>query len=287
MDGACCLGLECARFLSTNAFFVSQPLSLYEARSLLERYASLEKSQWPLIEHAHDEYLAAFTLLREGPVQRYLDESQKSIAVLTGRMPEYAAIKKLIDNGALLNGRIAAVDDAFFQQLIPQLHEHQVPGIFRAKTARKRQRNFAVQMGLGAAYSAVDYHYWELAREFDLSPETRAIVDIDLRTFENAMATLTAERLTAARQSILKTMEVMSGAGLGDLTVEDMADQSRMEEVMEAVRLARSTSMAGLAEVQIKINQRNRSFARASLPDSLFGRSPGFNDSEDRAPGLP
>jgi hypothetical protein len=239
---------------------VADPMGIEEAREFLERYASLEKAQWPIVEQAHDEYLEAFSTLRDGPVQRFLDESEKVMAVSSGRMPEPKAVKELFDRGVRINQRIASVDDAFFQKLISSLAEHQVPGIFRAKTARKRARNSSGQMGLmgGIGRLPIDSAYWKL----DLAPETRAMIDPDLRTYENTMATLSAKRLIEANRSILNMTEAMTDAGFGDITSDDMQDPERLAEVMEVVQEAMATSMVKLAELQGEINERNTSFAR-------------------------
>lgn len=239
---------------------VSDPMGIEDARALLERYASLEKVQWPIVEQAHDEYLETFTTLRDGPVQKFLLESGKIMASSSGRMPEPKAIKEMFDRGIRINQRIASVDDAFFQKLISSFAEHQVPGIFRAKTARKRVRNSSGQLGLmgGAGGEPVDSAYWKL----DLAAETRAMIDADLQTYENAMASLTAKRLVEANRSILNMTEAMTDAGFGDITTDDMQDPERMAEVMAVVQEAMATSMVKLAELQGEINDRNTSFAR-------------------------
>ena len=239
---------------------IPDPMGIREARSILERYAVLQKVQWPIVERIHDEYLAAYTALRDGPVQRFLDDMASVNAASTGQMPEHKAIKRMFDEGVRINRRIAAVDDAFFQKLISQLAESQVPGILRAKTARRRTRNSSGQFSLMVASGTrpVDEAYWEL----DLPPETRAMIDPDLLTYENAMATLTAKRLEEASRSILNMTETFVEAGYGDITSEDMQDPEKMQEFMVVVQEAMATSMAKLAEVQTAIDDRNLSFAR-------------------------
>ena len=81
------LGIRTAAFGQGASGEVPDPLGLRATGELFDRYLELEDSDWLLIEAIHDDYLADFETLRNGPIADFLKVGRELRASNTGMMP--------------------------------------------------------------------------------------------------------------------------------------------------------------------------------------------------------
>jgi len=178
-----------ARGQGTSGAF-PDPISTRE----LERYCdrlTMSDQQRQGVGLAHDEYLEAFRVLREGQIEQYLQDYGARTGFNFSMRPDDGTTEKAIRQRDELMGRIASLDNRLFDQIQTVLTESQLAAVPRVRQARERSRYQAgiSRMAMFSSPGAgVDLS--EIVDELDLTPDVAAAVDPVIESYER---TLTSE----------------------------------------------------------------------------------------------
>jgi len=220
------------------------PISTPQLTRLLERYMTIRPEQWTPIETAHDAYRAEFQALRDGDMQRVMDDMSK----MGFGIPTRAVVEDLLRRSDRVLTRVRALDNRLFDQIAVDLDETQIRALQRVRQARDRHRNLSSMMTMWIGGGMPDLS--EIALDMTLSPAQRQAVDAILLSYEPTLTRLTASLHEAGTKLMVGVVGAMEAAGLADADANELdGDPERMMEMMEIMEQA----FASLAEESTKI----------------------------------
>ncbi|MAD78148.1 MAG: hypothetical protein CMJ51_02105, partial [Planctomycetaceae bacterium] len=223
------LGIRTAAFGQGASGEVPDPLGLRATGELFDRYLELEDSDWLLIEAIHDDYLADFETLRNGPIADFLKVGRELRASNTGMMPSLKQLEGYFDGWRSVVGSVHRLDERFFASVKATLGEEAVEGVERARLVRRRQADAASVMGgLSLRDTSLDDVFWSMTP----AAEEVAAVDDVLRGLESSTPRLVRAVAVGTVESILEVARRLDRAGYGGVTEADMNDGDRGREIM-------------------------------------------------------
>lgn len=242
------------------------PISSQDLQVYLNRYIHPSPEQWAPIEQFHDQYKAAFAQLREGDIERFLQDGR----AFNGTMPSKKQIEEFMQRMDRLYGRIRTLDNQLFDQIQTVLGEQQVAEMPRVRLARQRTiyTGSMLSRGLSGAGEIVDFSAEIPALELD--PETAARVDVAIRQYEDKLTRAGQKLHDATLRMFTDLVGALEAAGFGNMTQEDFVeDPERVEQMMEVMKEAyaqvgRRTSEA--ASEIVSLNRRELRSLMSMLP---------------------
>lgn len=217
---------------------VPDPMSFSELSRLLKLYDTLTPEQMASVESAHDSYRERFRALREGDIQRFMDNMTK----MSGGMPSKQQADELIKGMERVNKQIAEVDDALFESIVTLAGEDHRSAITRARDARTRARASSGAVGSSFGTPLVDLA--DVTLDLGLTPGERQAVDPTLVSYEPRLTAGLRELNGMSLRMWREMFDELDRAGLGNLSQEDMAsDPEKMKAVMEAMQTAMAKAM--------------------------------------------
>lgn len=253
------LGIRTAAFGQGASGEVPDPLGLRATGELFDRYLELEDSDWLLIEAIHDDYLADFETLRNGPIADFLKVGRELRASNTGMMPSLKQLEGYFDGWRSVVGSVHRLDERFFASVTATLGEEAVEGVERARLVRRRQADAASVMGgLSLRDTSLDDVFWSMTP----AAEEVAAVDDVLRGLESSTPRLVRAVAVGTVESILEVARRLDRAGYGGVTEADMNDGDRGREIMAAVSEAYAGAMSEIYDARVKLMDREIAAAR-------------------------
>ncbi|MAH67257.1 MAG: hypothetical protein CMJ27_12930 [Phycisphaerae bacterium] len=253
------LGIRAAAFGQGASGEVPDPMGLRETRELFERYVDLDDSDWLLIEAMHDDYLADFETLRDGPIAAFLEVGRALRASNTGMMPSLERLEDYFDAWRSVVGSVHRLDERFFASVAAIVGEEAVEGVERARLVRRRRADAAAVMGgLSLRDTSLDDAFWSMTP----TAEEFAAVDDVLRGLESSTPRLVRAVAVGTVESILEVARRLEKAGYGGVTEADMNDGDRGREIMQAVSEAYAGAMSEIYDSRAKLMDREIAAAR-------------------------
>ncbi|MAB71385.1 MAG: hypothetical protein CMJ54_02635, partial [Planctomycetaceae bacterium] len=195
------LGIRAVAFGQGASGEVPDPMGLRETRELFERYVGLDDSDWLLIEATHDDYLADFETLRDGPIAEFLEVGRALRASNTGMMPSLERLEDYFDAWRSVVGSVHRLDERFFASVAATVGEEAAKGVKRARLVRRRQADAAAVMGgLSLRDTSLDDAFWSMTP----TAEEVAAVDDVLRGLESSTPRLVRAVAVGTVESILE-----------------------------------------------------------------------------------
>ncbi|MDY7107955.1 MAG: hypothetical protein SYC29_04895, partial [Planctomycetota bacterium] len=240
------------------------PISGGQLMRFADRLA-LSDQQRLAVESIHDEYKARFRVLRDGEIAAFLQEQQS----MQGGIPQREAVEKLLEDQRRLRAKIEALDDRFFDRLLPILTEGQQQQVPRLRLLRERQRYENPQAM--AMFGRGDVDLSALFFELDLPPTAFRTADPMIARYERRLTTLRRKQNGALEQMALNMMDALTDRGFADISQEELLnDPQRLREFIREMEAVYSELNVEVAEISADINELHRRTCRnvaAVLPD--------------------
>ncbi|RPG22785.1 MAG: hypothetical protein CBB69_000290 [Phycisphaera sp. TMED9] len=253
------LGIRAAAFGQGASGEVPDPLGLRETGELFDRYVDLDDSDWLLIEAMHDDYLADFETLRDGPIAEFLAIGRELRASNTGMIPSLKQLEGFFDAWRSVVGRVHRLDEQFFASVAATVGEEAAEGVERARLVRQRQADAAAVMGgLSLRDTSLDDAFWSMTP----TAEEVAAVDDVLRGLESSTPRLVRAVAVGTVESVLEVARRLDRAGYGGVTEADMNDGDRGREIMAAVSEAYAGAMSEIYDSRVNLMDREITAAR-------------------------
>lgn len=254
--GPCGLPNRCLAQGGSN--LLPDPISSRELAGYLDRL-QLTDEQRLAIEPMHEQYLAAFRTLREGAIQRVLDEVRVLSAGNTG-LPAPEPAEKFLRNLDRVLARIKQADNRLFSEIDTILDEQQRPALSRIKLtrARKRLRSGLVQ---GNVFLNQGEHVdlSKLYEQLELTPQQRQISDPLIIQHERVLTRRLKDLRDAGNRMLLDMVIAFEELGFSQ---RDMSDQEALRQTFLAFDPIRTKLKKNLLEPACAISNLNRKTIR-------------------------
>jgi hypothetical protein len=245
------------------------PISSSQLMRFADRLA-LSDQQRLAAESIHDDYKRQFRLLRDGEIAAFLQEQQS----MQGGIPQREAVEKLLEEQQRLRAKIKALDDQFFDRLLPILTEAQQEQVPRLRLVRERQRYENPQAT--AMFGRGDVDLSELFFDLDLPPAAFEVADPMIAQYERRLTTLKRKQSEAMVHMTLNMMDALTERGFADISQEElMSDPERLQklvDVMQAVYAELNVDVAKIAADISDLNRRTYRNVAAVIPDEQARR---------------
>ena len=254
--GLCGLPNRCLAQGGSN--LLPDPISSRELAGYLDRL-QLTNEQRLAIEPIHEQYLAAFRTLREGAIQRVLDEVRDLSAGNTG-LPAPEPAEKFLRNLDRVLARIKQADNRLFSEIELVLSEAQWPAMSRVKLtrARKRLRSGIVQSGVFLNRGEqVDLS--KLYEQLELTPQQRHISDPLIIQHERVLTRRLKDLRGAGNRMLLDMVIAFKELGFSQ---RDMSDPEALRQTFLAFDPVRTELKKNLLEPAGAISNLNRKTIR-------------------------
>jgi len=233
------------------------PITSQELARWLNRYIAPTPAQWAAIDAAHGRYKEEFSRLREGEIEKFLQQTRQ----MQGQMPDRATMKNFVDTWQRLNQRIRSLDGRFFDEVQGGLEDSQMQRLPRARIARERSAHReSMTAGMSGGMPT------DLAQVIDaleLEPSEFFALDSVLVSYEQQIAKRLAELGDAGVSMMSDLVEKLSDAGFGDVNNEElMKDPERLKAFMEAMQTAFKESGEKARKKQAEIAKFNHASRR-------------------------
>ena len=228
------------------------PLSSRDLSEYAGRLA-LSDLQREALEAAHDEYKRQFAALREGEIAAFLEEMRTMQG--TGGMPDLEVVESFLSKWERLQGRIKALDEAFFTRLEPLLEDPQKVTLPRLRLLRERQRYHADQLMSITGRRPVDLS--EIFHRLDLPDDARALVDPAFERYEHQLTRKLRELAKISGRMFRDMIKAYDELGYSDLSEEEMADPEVLKTMMEDTQRIWAELTGDATEVADEISRLN------------------------------
>jgi hypothetical protein len=209
------------------------PISSQELARWLNRYISPSPAQWTAIDAAHERYKEEFGRLREGEIEKFLQQTRQ----MQGQMPDRATMKSFVETWQRLNQRIRSLDTRFFDEVQSAVEEAQMQRMARVRTARERSVSGGSMTAGMAGGRPADLA--EVVEALELDPSKFFALDPVLVSYEQQIAKRLTELTEAGMSMMSDLVERLSAAGFGDVNNEElMKDPEKLKAFMEAMQSA-------------------------------------------------
>ncbi len=211
-------------------------ITAQEINAYAERLG-LTPTQRVAIDPIHDAYKSEFDQLRVQIIEPFLARQRE--LNMGGPAVGREVVKAMLEDLDRINGRVAQLDDRFFDQITPLLSGPQQAVLPRVRLARERVRLQSDPMMMAFEGSTADLSGMFARGRIRLTPELLLQVDEILIPYEQRLTRRIAELSEVTGGMMLQMLDMMEEAGLLGLTQEEMmADPERMEAVMETAQRA-------------------------------------------------
>lgn len=257
----------------------------------LERYCdrlSMSDQQRQGIGLNHDQYLEAFRVLRDGPIEEFLGENGAGTGFSLNFRSDRKELEKTARKREDLFNRIRTLDNRFFDQIQTVLTDEQLAHMSRVRQARQRVRH---RSGLtrmaGAMNPGASVDLSELYDDLDLLLKDFEATDPILWQYERNLTAAVRElfeKSSGLQIDIQKNMEAEGFDGNSP-----PSSREERERYFGAIMRAFNTLNARLSELSAEISElniRNLNMIAQMLPRDAAWQF--RNEYYDRAyPGLP
>ncbi|MEE9131385.1 MAG: hypothetical protein V3T84_15310 [Phycisphaerales bacterium] len=230
------------------------PISSRELAGYLDRL-QLTDEQRLAIEPVHEQYLGAFRTLREGAIQRVLDEIRVLSDGSTG-LPAPGPVEKFLRNLDRVLARIKQADNRLFSEIGTILTEQQRPALSRIKLtrARKRLRSGLVQGGV-FLNRGDQVNLSKLYEQLELTPQLRQISDPLIIQHERVLTSRLKDLRDAGNRMILDMVIAFEELGFSQ---RDTSDPEALRKTFLAFDPVRTELAKNLLEPASAISNLNR-----------------------------
>jgi hypothetical protein len=283
---------------------VPDPISASELDGYARRLG-LSTQQRAALEQFHEQYRIAFSALREGEIERFLDDNPFSggggggggrarrggggpgVGTMLGNI-DRQAVEDAIKQLDAINSKIKALDNTLFDQIQTLVTEEQLMLMPGVRQARERQR-YRVGVSRMTAFTnpSTGVDLSEMVANLALSPDERTNVVPLVTTYESSLTSAVRKLHDTANQATLDMAEKMSaltggGAGEGQGQRGGRGDEGRFD--FDAFRQAWGETMLKVNEKASDISELNRRTERSinavlapanarKLRDEFFSRA--------------
>ncbi|MHC4809417.1 MAG: hypothetical protein ACYTEV_03525 [Planctomycetota bacterium] len=197
----------------------------------------LTPTQRVALDPIHDAYKAEFDQLRARLIEPFMARQRE--LNMGGPAVTREAVEEMLEEQTRINGRVAQLDNRFFDQMAPLLSGPQQAMLPRVRLARERVRLQANQMMMAFGGAPADVSGMFARAGIRLTPEQLVRVDELLIPYEQRLTRRLGEFSELTSGMMLKMVNMMDEAGLLGMTQEEMmSDPERMQAVMETVQQA-------------------------------------------------
>jgi len=235
----------------------------------LMRYAqrlNLSDQQRQALEPIHDEYKRQFRVLRDGEIAAFLNQQQST----QGGIPKREVVDAALEDLDRLRTKIKALDERFFDRLLPILTEGQQAIVPRIRMARERQRYENPQAAAMFGRGEVDLS--EVFLDLDLPPAAIEAADPMIAQYERRLTTLMGKQAKALIYMTVNMMDALEERGFVDVSQEElMGDPELLRRLINEMQVIWRELNVEVAEIAADIGQLNRRTCRnvaAVLPEA-------------------
>lgn len=230
------------------------PISSRELAGYLDRL-QLTDEQGPAIEPIHEQYLQAFRTLREGTIQKILDEYRVLSDGSSGYAPR-ELVQRFQRNLDRALAKIKQADNRLFGEIQLVLSEAQWPALSRVKLtrARKRWRSGVVQGDI-SLNRGEQVDLTELYDRLELTPQQRQISDPLMIAHERVLTRRLKDLRDAGNRMILDMVIAFEELGFSQ---GDMSDPEAWRKTMLPFIPIRTELGKSLLEPASAISNQNR-----------------------------
>jgi len=239
----------------------------------LMRYAQrlkLSDQQRQALESIHDEYKRQFRVLRDGEIAAFLEEQQSA----QGGIPKREAVDAALEDLDRLRTKIKAMDERFFDRLLPILAEGQQAVVPRIRMARERQRYENPQVAAMFGRGEVDLS--EIFLDLDLPPAAIEAADPMIAQYERRLTTLMGKQAKALIYMTVDMMDALEERGFVDVSQEElMGDPELLRRLVDEMQIIWRELNVEVAEIAADIGKLNRRTCKnvaAVLPEAAARR---------------
>jgi hypothetical protein len=238
---------------------VPDPISARDLEAYCDRLG-LSDQQRQAVQGMHDQYREEFTRLRETDIEHFLQDARKLQGMGFGALQQRDDVVKSLRNMESVLGKIKAVDNRLFDQVQTVLSEEQILQLPRVRQARERQRySSGLTRMTGFMNPATQIDVSVLAMDIDLPPDTLAIVDPLLQSYENTLTGASRKLHDATTKMVLDMLDRLAAAGISQ---DGMRDNERRGQMWAAMRDAWTDVNVELLDKAAEISELNRKTVR-------------------------
>lgn len=230
------------------------PISSRELAGYLDRL-QLTDEQRLAIEPMHEQYLAALGTLREGVIQRVLDEMRVLSDWSTG-LPAREPVEKFQRNLNRVLARIRQADNRLFSEIDTILTEQQRPALSRIKLTRARKRwGSGLVQGNVFLNEGEQVDLTELYDRLELTPQQRQISEPLIIRHERELTSRLKDLRDAGNRMVLDMVIAFEELGFSQ---RDMSDPEALRQTFLAFDPVRTELKKTLLEPAGAISNLNR-----------------------------
>lgn len=247
------------------------PISGRELNRYGERLG-LSEQQRRGIDHFHEQYQEEFRVLREGPIETFMRDSNGMRSGLR-LMQDRAGLEKVIRELGRLNSRIKSIDARLFDSVQTVLTDEQLAIMPHVRKARERQRyrsgmsrmvtfmNPAAQVDLGQLYA-----------DLDLTAEVREAADAMVLQYEDRLTVAVRKLYKHATDLPLAISKKLEEAGFNEQSLGDDQQRRQMFQAMGNAWREAQVDLMEKAAVISDLNRRTTKVLATVLPESQARR---------------
>jgi len=192
----------------------------------------LSRDQRAALEPLHDRYKQAYLALRDGDIEKIVQEFQAFMAGI----PDRATVERILRRMDEANGRIESIDNQFFESVVPILTQSQQHLLSRVKVKRSRQRHSLPMVFLGSPEPA-DLSDVFIEQKIDPTLPWFPAVDASLETYEQRSAGHLETMHRSMSRVLMDVIEAMEAAGMLGQNPEDLSPE-QMEQFQAVAQQA-------------------------------------------------
>lgn len=242
------------------------PISLQDLTMLLDRYVAATPAQWEKIDGFHTRYKDDFKKLRDGEIQKFLDDARKLQS--QGGMPDRKVVEEYFKDQQQIESRIRALDNRLFDEIQGALDETQTVAMPRVRLARERS-TYRNPMSMGVL-GAMPVDLTEILSNLQLTRSQIASLDPELVPYENQLTRELSKLHSSMGRMMVDLIDALTAEGFGDIDEQEMmADPEKLRGMMEAMSRAwmqiGAKARESAADIA-KLNHRARRAIAQKLP---------------------
>lgn len=242
---------------------VPDPITSRELEGYADRLG-LSDLQRQAVLAAHDEYREQFRVLREGDIEKFLSESQGFRGGPAMLQMNRKDIEKALKDLNNVMGKVAALDNALFDQMQAVLTEEQAVTMPRVRQSRERERYTA---GLSRMVSflnpAARADLSAMLLDIDLTLAEKQASDPIMTSYESTLTASSRRLHDGASDMVIEVLDKMEKNGFD---VQSMQDPQKRGQLFEAFRTVWSEVSGKLQDKAASISTLNRRTLREVAP---------------------
>ncbi|HMN96224.1 MAG TPA: hypothetical protein PKC43_07915 [Phycisphaerales bacterium] len=247
------------------------PVSLQELTALLDRYVGASPAQWEQIDAIHDRYKTEFARLRDGEIQKFLDDARK---LQGGGIPDRKLVEDYFRDQTRIESRIRALDSGLFDQIQGVLDETQAVAMPRVRLARERA-TYRSPMTMGM-FGSAPVDLTELLGRMELPRAQMAGLDPELVPYEAQLTRELGKLHSSMGRMMMDMLDALVAEGFAEMDEQEMmANPEKIREMMEAMSRIMNAIGGKSREISgeiVKLNHRARRAVAQKLPPETARR---------------